>query len=61
MIKCIPKSYLIKAFNFHHFRIQRINIKQLFNTIIFIHAVSLSMLPLLCTRGRCPFSLFYYP
>jgi len=27
MIKCLPKSDLIKAFNFHHFRIQRINIK----------------------------------
>jgi len=82
MIKCLPKSDLIKAFNFHHFRIQRINIKlifvdalnckcyisnlfrQLFNTIIFIHAISLSMLPLLCTRGRCLFSLtsfFIFP
>uniref|UniRef100_A0A2K2AT30 Uncharacterized protein n=1 Tax=Populus trichocarpa TaxID=3694 RepID=A0A2K2AT30_POPTR len=64
MIKCLPKSDLIKAFNFHHFRIQRINIKQLFNTIIFIHAISLPMLSLLCTRGRCLFSLrsfFIFP
>ncbi|KAL9379603.1 hypothetical protein Peur_028085 [Populus x canadensis] len=82
MIKCLPKSDLIKAFNFHHFRIQCINIKlifdealnckcyisnlfrQLFNTIIFIHAISLPMLPLLCTRGRCLFSLrsfFIFP
>jgi hypothetical protein len=82
MIKCIPESDLIKAFNFHHFCIQRINIKlifaealnckcyifnlfrQLFNTIIFIHSISLSMLPLLCTRERCLFSLrifFIFP
>jgi hypothetical protein len=38
--------------------------RQLFNTIIFIYVISLPMLPLLCTRGRCLFSFrsfFIFP